>query len=126
MSFFKGNPFRKFLTKENLFHEAVITYFKVQHPKIFITHHPNESKKTAFERFLYKILGVKTGIPDILIFTPRKGFNGLAIELKIKPNKPSTIQNECMNELKACNWRVEVAYDINEVIAISKEYFNLF
>ena len=36
-----------------------------------------------------KSMGVKKGVPDVMIFEPRDGFVGLAIELKVGSNKPT-------------------------------------
>lgn len=97
----------------------------MQYPKLFITHHPNEGKKSKFEQFLYKILGVKTGMPDLLIFTPSKGFGGLAIELKVDGKKPTAVQIECMADLRKCNWLVVVCWSIDEYIKTVNDYIKV-
>ena len=56
-------------------------------------HVANERKTTkpAGKRLTKK--GVKSGVPDILIFEPRGKYNGLAIELKAGKNKLTKPRN---------------------------------
>jgi hypothetical protein len=69
--------------------------------------------------------GFKKGVPDVMIFeywsSPcgcgfdcNKG-HGIAIELKIKPNKATPEQKQWLADLKARGWLTAVCFDINEV-----------
>lgn len=121
------NPFRKYLTKEQLLQEACIRWLKMQYPEAVFTHPPNESKKTPFERFLYSIMGVRSGMNDILIFNPKKGFTGLAIELKMKGNTVSKNQKDCHEDLKRCGWCVLVVWDSSDNFrSVVNDYFRKF
>jgi len=127
------NPFEKFLTKEDLLQRAVVNYIRLQYPKAFMCHIPNEGKRTKFEQFKAKVLGIVSGMPDVMIFNPGYQktdgifdgikFMGLAIELKIKPNKPSPAQISVLNNLKVHNWSTHVCYSFDEVKAIVHDYF---
>lgn len=66
--------------------------------------------------------GVKKGVPDILIFDPRGGYGGLAIELKIDYNKPSEHQKEWLKNLQHVGWKVLWSNDLDEVLETIDEY----
>ena len=84
-----------------------------------------------------KAKGMKAGIPDCMILQPfRKygdvdGFsgqawqtvNGLALELKVGKNKPTSAQLEWAGKLRACSWRVEVCRSMDEVLAVLRECY---
>jgi hypothetical protein len=119
-----GNPFNKYLGKEDKFQHAVMRLIKFQYPDYLVTHASNEGKRTPFERFKLKYLGTKAGIPDILIFTPNKKYNGLAIELKVNYNKPTESQLEWLDKLKKCNWYACWSKSFEEVEELLQKYYN--
>lgn len=116
------NPFLKYLGAEDHLHIQVTQYLNTQYPKVLWHHSPNEGKRSAFERFKTSVLGVKSGCPDILIFTPIRPFVGLAIELKIKPNKVSPNQKEFLNQLLSCGWMTFVGFNFEETKHVIDEY----
>lgn len=81
------NPFEKFLTRENREHAAIAQYLDLNN--IRFIHCPAEGKKSAFERYLYSILGGKNkkGFPDFMIFEGKYQYLGLVIELKSQDKK---------------------------------------
>ena len=95
-----ANPYEKYLGKEDVLQHKVMKYLENKYPGIYAIHVPNEGKRSTFERFKFKYLGGKAGIPDILIFYANKEFNGLAIELKVGYNKPTENQFIAMANLK--------------------------
>jgi hypothetical protein len=119
-----ANAFHKYLTGEDKLQHNVILYLQMQHPSALWTHVPNEGRRTPFERFKLKYLGVKSGVPDILIFTPNKKYNGLAIELKYKKNKPTENQKIWLNQLNQNGWKSECINDLQQCIDLIDQYFN--
>jgi hypothetical protein len=87
-------------------------------------HTPNEAKRSPALGAHLKKKGLKAGIPDILIVnTTKQGDVGLAIELKIYPNKTTSKQEEWRAKLVRHGWAYAVAYDIDTVIQlVSKHY----
>lgn len=76
------------------------------------THSSMSSRMTAFRE------GMQCGVPDLLIFSPRHGFCGLAIEMK-RPRKftsrVSPEQEAYHTRLqKDANWAVFVCYGAEE------------
>lgn len=73
------NPFYKFLKPEDKLQISVCQYLRAQYPGVVIHHSPNEGKRSPFERFLFAILGVSPGFPDLLLMYRRRL---IVIELK--------------------------------------------
>ena len=119
-----NNPFVKYLGKEDLLQNKVMTYLQTKYPDVYSIHVPNEGKRTPFMQFKFKYLGGKRGIPDILIFKGNKfGKFGLAIELKVGYNKPTKSQYDALESLKKANWEVHWVNSYEKTIEIIDEYF---
>lgn len=119
-----ANNFQRFLGKEDKLQKAVMDYIKLQYPNEFIIHVPNEGKRTPFERYKFKYLGAKAGMPDILCFSNRGGFSGLAIELKVGYNKPTESQLECLETLEDNNWLSTWCNSFEKAKNIIDNYFD--
>ena len=118
----KSNPFYKYLTKEDKLQHSVVTYLKFQHPGVLFTHVPNEGKRSTFERYKFKYLGARAGVPDLLIFHANKTHNGLAIELKIGYNKPTEHQLKWLLELQNAGWASHCINDFDKCVDIINSY----
>ena len=120
----KLNPFDKYLTKEDKLQNSIMNYIKLKYPSILAAHIPNEGKRTPFERYKLKYLGVVAGMPDIMIFHKNSKYCGLAIELKVGYNKPTENQLSCLKRLKRANWRAEWSNDLDAVMILIDNYMN--
>ena len=93
--------------------------------KIRYTHVPNEGKHKVQYRAKQKRLGVKPGVPDILIFDrpPLSPENvGVAIELKRqKGGRVTPEQIAWLEDLKARGWAVAVCQGAMEAIRFLQE-----
>lgn len=119
-----SNPYLKYLGKEDKLQRAVLDYFKLQYPNAIIAHPANEGRRTKFEQFKLKYLGVKSGLPDILCFTPSGEYNGLAIELKVGYNKPTQNQKTWLRLLDNCKWKAEWTNNFEDTKALIDTYFS--
>lgn len=75
--------------------------------------HPANEQKDVTAVGKLKKHGLKSGVPDILIFTPPPNFKdcrGVALELKIKPNKLSSNQNLWLGDLDRFGWYTNVCF----------------
>ena len=98
---------------------------KNQDPRMeAIFHVANERRASFFMGKLLKKKGVKPGVSDVLCMIPTKKFPGLAVELKIKPNKLSGYQNDFGALMIRNGYRFEVAWSAKELIDIVTEYLN--
>ena len=86
------------------------------------THVANERRTSIQAGARLKRKGVKSGVPDVLIFNPNSYYNGIAIELKIKPNKPTPNQIKWLKDLNYKCWKTVVCYNLDEVINEINEY----
>ena len=119
----KNNGFAKYLGPEDKLQNAVMQYIAVQYPDALVAHIPNEGKRTPFERYKFKYLGGKAGIPDVMVFCPNKTFCGLAIELKAGRNKPTPAQVEWLEKLNNCGWAAYCLNDFEKCKEILDNYF---
>ena len=88
-----------------------------------VTHIPNGGQRTIMAGARLKAEGVVAGYPDIMVFRGWSGNTGLALELKVWPNKPSADQEEIHRLLTVEGWRVAVCYGLGEVEQVTREYF---
>tara|TARA_R100001015_G_C4634620_1_gene201483 strand:- start:5925 stop:6596 length:672 start_codon:yes stop_codon:yes gene_type:complete len=120
-----GNPFEKYLSKEDKLQHSVMNYLSFEYPSVYAIHVANEGKRSPFERFKFKYLGGKAGVPDILIFRSNGIRNGLAIELKVGYNKPTDSQKESLEKLREENWECHWTNDYDKTIEIIDKYLSL-
>lgn len=73
-------------------------------------HTPNQlSARSARHGAHYKAMGVRAGVPDIIIANPVTGARCVAIEMKSRTGLLSNAQAELMPALERCGWVVHVA-----------------
>jgi hypothetical protein len=88
-------------------------------------HAPNEIKAKPVYMAKRKAMGVKPGVPDVLIFEPRGTYNGLAIELKVGYNLPSEAQQQWLDDLEARGWFVKWSRSLDEVMYVIDTYLKI-
>ena len=107
---------------EDQLQKAVATYLDAC--GLLWCHVPNEGKRHPVSGKRLKDKGMKAGVPDCLIFESTQEYKGLAIELKVGRNAPTESQLEWKAKLISRGWAWELAYDLDEVISIVKQYYN--
>ncbi len=83
---------------------------------------PNGGRRDLREAISLKREGVRPGVPDVALCVPRGTKHGLFIEFKIKPNKPSALQQEMMLRLEEQGYQCAVCYDLDHAIAVVESY----
>ena len=76
------------------------------------------------EAAILRGLGVKAGVPDILIFNPigpEFEFVGLALELKAPKGRTTDAQHDWHSALRLRHWRVEVVDNIDAALRLFLE-----
>lgn len=92
---------------------------------VLMTAIPNGGFRHKATAAKLKAEGVVPGVPDILVFQPSVlqpavaggqyvQYVGLAIEMKVKPNKPTPAQLAWHVNLRARGWSVAVCYSAEE------------
>ena len=114
--------YKKYIGKEDDFQRSLAKYLDMKGVLYF--HSPNGGTRNVIEATKLKRMGVKSGVPDILIFNRKKDYSGLAIELKVGYNKPSENQLEFMKLLNEQGWMCVVSYSLEECIDLVDFYMN--
>ena len=85
-------------------------------------HVPNGGYRSWKTASRLKHMGVKSGVPDILIFDNLSGYNGVAIEMKKKEGRQtSKEQEEWLSKLEKRGWFTTVAHGAKEAIDIVQD-----
>lgn len=85
-------------------------------------HVPNGGSRNRVEAAKLKRMGVRAGVPDLVLPVPRNGYAGLYIELKVGENRPSKNQKNWLEKLALHGYKALVCYGGNEAIEILEKY----
>lgn len=118
------NPFQKYLKEEDCALQAIVKWLQYTYPMAVWCHPVNEGKRTPWERWRAQELGIRAGLPDLLLFERRGNYSGLAIELKAGTNKATPSQQKWLNDLTQCGWVAIVAYGSEEAQKIIDKYLS--
>jgi len=118
------------MTAEDRLQIACWQYLRLQYPDVLAFHTPNGGARNAREGAKFKKMGVVPGVPDLLVVRYKEVermclpdfIPGLAIELKIKPNRPTKAQKEMLARFEAQGWVVAVCYDFDEFKKVVDDY----
>ena len=89
-------------------------------------HCPNGGSRNAREGAKFKRMGVKAGVPDIIIInTTIEGDVGMAIELKVGKNTRSKPQTDWLLEFFTNGWVVATCYSIPSVEKLLERYYGI-
>ena len=89
-------------SKEGDFQRWCCHYLNIVNLDYF--HVPNGIFSNPRSITIMKRSGLKPGIPDLLVLNSNDTYNGLAIELKIKSNKPSLHQKYWLEKFLSHGW----------------------
>ena len=110
---------------EDQLQKQVADYLRWQYPKLLWIHCPNGGYRNPREAARFKSMGVLPGVADLLIFCPKNVYNGLCIELKVKPNKQSDSQKEFEKRIKEVYWDYHLCYTFEDAKNIIDKYLSL-
>lgn len=93
-----------------------------------VMHVPNGGLRAQTTATRLKSMGTVAGYPDLMAFAisdshPEVFYYGLALELKVHPNKPTPQQLHVHGLLRKAGWKVEVCYGLDQVQRIAENYF---
>ena len=80
----------------------------------FIFHIPNENTAGIKWGIRNRQLGVKSGVPDLMLPIPSKGYHGLFIEMKTRNGKTSENQDRWLNALNSFGYLAVVCHGWEE------------
>ncbi len=109
--------FYEYLGPEDHVQIDIMKYVALVYPEAVCHHSPNEGKRSKFERFLMKLMGVKRGFPDLQIFYPPKSLV-IVLEIKTEDRNRKTAatqdQLDWINTLNACGIPAKVTFGFEE------------
>lgn len=91
----------------------------------FIWHTANERKTSVQAGALLKRMGVKSGVSDITIAKPSKGYHGAYIEVKVGKNKGTPLQLEFIETMTNEGYFATICNGADATIHTIKEYLGL-
>jgi len=71
-----------------------------------------------------KAAGYSKGTPDLLIFEPRGGYHGLALEVKTEKGRPSDEQKKWIIDLTERGYYAKITKGYNETVEVIKKYLD--
>jgi hypothetical protein len=86
---------------------------------------PNSAKRSPQLAAYMKAEGMKAGVSDLLLLSPRGQFHGAAFELKIPGNKPTPAQLAFLDALRAQGYFTVVCYGAQAAIDRITYYLEL-
>lgn len=99
---------------EQAIHKAVVSHLNARaYPNVFFFHPANGGKRTTFEARLFKALGVRAGVPDLIIL--HQG-TLMALELKATKGRLSPAQAQCLQDMQSAGAMVAVANSLDEAL----------
>lgn len=92
----------------------------------WLFHVPNGEKRDAITGNRLKAMGVKPGVPDLMLPVAMAGFHGLVIEMKkTGEGKTTDEQNKWLTHFVSQDWMVAVCYSAREAHAVLCDYFGI-
>lgn len=94
------------------------------HPELQLLFHvPNGEARDARTAAKLRWMGVKPGVPDLLLPVPRGPYTGLALEMKRRKGGGTTeAQERFLEALRASQWHVCVCRGADEAIGEIRRY----
>jgi hypothetical protein len=99
---------------EQAIHLAVARHLEFRAaPDIYWLHVPNAAKRGVVEGRIFKHMGTKAGVSDLLICRASQLY---ALELKAENGRVTRVQRECHRELERAGAIVGTAFGIDEAL----------
>lgn len=90
-----------------------------------VHHSPNAGKRSMYLGKKLKDLGMMPGFSDLFFLQGNDKYKGLFIELKVKPNKPTTAQLKFIELVNSLGYLGTVVYELDDAIKIITTFYNL-
>jgi hypothetical protein len=100
--------------QESNLQQQSVKWFRYAYPKFIIFAIPNGSQRNVITASILKAEGVLSGVSDLFLMEPRKGFHGLFIEMKIKPNKTTKEQDWFLQAAHQRGYKCAICYSFDE------------
>ena len=96
---------------------------EAEYPELKLLYHvPNERRCTPQQGKQLKLMGVRSGVPDLCLPVAKDGFHGLFIEMKTQGGKVSENQRCWIENLTAQGFQTAVCYSWEDAVQILENY----
>lgn len=117
------------LRSEDTEQMAVITWARWEestYPELKLLFHvPNGGSRNKVEAAKFKKMGVRAGVPDLVLPVPKGIYSGLFIEMKYDKGRLQESQKEYLLRARLYENCCYVCYSAEDAIGVIKEYLNL-
>ena len=112
--------------EESLIQMAVIRWYRLQYPHLegLLVGYPAGIHLGMTARVRAKAMGLKAGMPDLMLFVPRKESHGLFLELKTQTGKLSKVQKEYHETLRSQLYTIVTCHSFEEAIDEIRRYLS--
>jgi hypothetical protein len=117
----KPASFQPYIGLEDHFQISAARYLDTRGVLWF--HTPNGGLRDKNIARKFKAMGLKPGVPDVLILETRHGYTGFAIELKCGKNDTTEFQDQWIMQLRKRGWKILVTWSLDEFIFEVDSYF---
>ena len=107
---------------EHQIQTALFQWLRAVHPKVVAFAVPNAARRSPSQAAYLKAEGLRAGIPDVVLATPRGGFAGMFLELKREGGKLSDAQRETLYLLANEGYACAIAWNLDEAIELITQY----
>lgn len=123
-----SSPRRRLVRDEESLHKAcveLLAWLSSRHPILqWMLHVPNGGKRPKGEAGRLKAMGVRPGVPDLLLPIPSGNWSGLAVELKSPTGRLSPAQAAWLDRLEQAGYLVAVCRSIEEFKAVVDRFLS--
>lgn len=105
---------------------AMVARLDDRYPDLKLLFHvPNDARRSPSVAGRMKAMGLKSGVPDLLLPVRRGIYSGLACELKVAPNKPTDTQLWWLGKLADQGWYAFVSFNADDAYGHILRYIQL-
>ncbi len=109
---------------ESKLQQSCVKWFRLQYPKLsrLLFSVPNGSKRDKITASILNAEGVVSGVSDLILLIPQKGYSSLCIEMKYGKNKQSDNQKKWQAEVESVGNKYVVCNSIESFILEINSY----
>lgn len=109
---------------EDTLQKSCVRWFDLQYSHLSwaLFHVPNGGTRNVREAAKLKEMGVRPGVPDLMLVLPRHGYHYLALELKVGKNKQTENQKWYQSKMTESGGKYVVIRSLDEFIECVKDY----
>ena len=100
----------------------LVAMIRAFHPMVIVAAIPNGGGRTSQERVSLHAEGVLSGMPDLAVLKPSKGFYGLFLEMKTREGVESAAQKDIARRLNKEGYLCLVARSSQDAFKIVTDY----